>query len=685
MSRPIERVLARLAELSGRQPRRCGAGWMAVCCGHKGGREETESLSVAEAEDGKVLLNCHAEGCSYALIVAGLGMDEAELFPPREGPSGREKRASLSDPKVTLAAFAEFLRLPVRFLEEEGLENQAGGVSLAFRDEAGRHLFRKIRGHLTDKKLKYRYERGLAPGVVCPYGLWDLPQAREAGYLVLVEGETDRLTLKHHGIHALGMPGAATADKLEASHLRGIKTLHVVQEPGAAGELFVSKVAERLAAVGWGGDAFALRMSREQKDPSAMHKADPKSFKARFRELYQRSMRLDAPKVRDMFATLADVEDQATEFLWWPYLIKGGLNIVMGAPGEGKGQTTMAIAAAITTGAPFPGSTAERPPGNVMIFSPEDNIARVVAPRFRRAGGDPKRAHVFKFSEHDFTFNEDDRLRLEAAMDELDPEAVFFDPWAHFSGGVNTNDGDRVCEVLRPMSYVFERRNRTGILVAHTKKGMVPKALEALSGNTQVGAIVRSVVGIYPNPKRKPTPTVSHGLWTHVKHNYSPQGETLCFTITNGEDNFSRFEWSGTAGISAQDIASGTNGNGHHHGNGAGGGDGAAATEEAVELLRRLFLSTGQEQPSLNAGDVQRLAREAGVSRVALDRARARLGIENRWEGAGSASRILWYPAGGAGALRGEEGGGGDAASEPGVDEEDNASNQPGDGSEVPF
>lgn len=616
---------------------------MAVCPGHSGGKEQTPSLSVREGDSGKVLLNCMADGCSTDAVLSGLGMVVADLFPPKEEPSGRRDagKAKLSDPRVTLAAFADFLKLPAKFLEEQGLENHTGGVSLSFRDEDDKLLFRKIRKHLTDKKLKYRYETtGTA---VVPYGLWRLPDISKADnkYLVICEGETDCLTLWHHGIHALGMPGATTADKLLPEYVRGVEEVYILQEPGAAGETFVRQLGERLAAIGWTGTAKQVRMPDDDKDPSQMHKAGPGTFKARFRKLYTAAQPLDAPRIEDMFVTLDDVEEQAIEFLWWPYLVKGGLNIVMGAPGEGKGQTTMALAAAVTAGAPFPGSTVAREPADVLIFSPEDNINRIIKKRFRLSGGDGKRAHVFNFEVGEFGFEADDLIRLEAALDKWRPALVVFDPYAKFSENININNANEVGRSLRPLSAIFERRNITCVLVAHTKKGAVTQAIEGLSGSIQVSAIVRSVVGIYRNPKKRPTATESHGLWTHVKHNNSPQGESVEFTVTNGEDNFSRFAWGNLVGTSAQDIATGQSGGGG--GNGYGGDSSGGATEAATEFLAGMFESAGNGSGELSAADVQRLAREMGISQATLHRARTKMKVECKRVGFGAGSRILWY------------------------------------------
>jgi hypothetical protein len=71
-TRPIDRVLSRLEGV------RCsGAGWMAKCP-HHGDRQA--SLSLKEADDGKVLLHCFA-GCANADVVMRLGLSPVDLFP----------------------------------------------------------------------------------------------------------------------------------------------------------------------------------------------------------------------------------------------------------------------------------------------------------------------------------------------------------------------------------------------------------------------------------------------------------------------------------------------------------------------------------------------------------------------------------------------------------------------------
>src|SRR5690606_14689172 len=67
-------VLARLEGV-----KRNGTGIMARCPAHD---DREPSLSIAEGDDGRVLLTCHA-GCPTRDIVARLGLGMADLFPAR--------------------------------------------------------------------------------------------------------------------------------------------------------------------------------------------------------------------------------------------------------------------------------------------------------------------------------------------------------------------------------------------------------------------------------------------------------------------------------------------------------------------------------------------------------------------------------------------------------------------------
>ena len=61
------------------------------------------------------------------------------------------------------------------------------------------------------------------------YGLSRLQEARDAGHVVLVEGESDAQTLWLHRFPALGVPGASNwREDRDAAHLDGIDEIYAV-------------------------------------------------------------------------------------------------------------------------------------------------------------------------------------------------------------------------------------------------------------------------------------------------------------------------------------------------------------------------------------------------------------------------------------------------------------------------
>ena len=94
---PIDLILSRLERVKSTGPGR----WSACCPGplHNHG-DKNPSLSIAVGDDGRVLLKCFA-GCDVASIVAALGLELADLFPPRlithADPIPSHQRPKISD------------------------------------------------------------------------------------------------------------------------------------------------------------------------------------------------------------------------------------------------------------------------------------------------------------------------------------------------------------------------------------------------------------------------------------------------------------------------------------------------------------------------------------------------------------------------------------------------------------
>jgi hypothetical protein len=90
--RPLDLLLERL----GKYERRNGY-YMASCPAHE---DPKASLGVSEGDDGRALLRCFA-GCESSDIVAALGLEMRDLFPPSANGHRNGLRKASGEPTAT--------------------------------------------------------------------------------------------------------------------------------------------------------------------------------------------------------------------------------------------------------------------------------------------------------------------------------------------------------------------------------------------------------------------------------------------------------------------------------------------------------------------------------------------------------------------------------------------------------
>jgi len=189
-------------------------------------------------------------------------------------------------PGYTLDQYAEAKRLPREYLERQGLTDECywghAAVHIPYWDALKSEIAVRFRGSLNGE-AQFWWKPGTK---VAPYGLWRLESARAAGYVVLVEGESDCHTLWFHDIPTLGIPGAETWQEKWAHDLDNIPTIYVVIESDNGGEalrkrLASSSIRDRMRMVHLGDD----------KGPSGLYLKDPQ----RFRVAWQRALESAIP------------------------------------------------------------------------------------------------------------------------------------------------------------------------------------------------------------------------------------------------------------------------------------------------------------------------------------------------------------------------------------------------------
>jgi Protein of unknown function (DUF3987) len=182
----------------------------------------------------------------------------------------------------TVQLLAEHKRLAIDFLKRDvGLYDYGKSVAIPYYDAAGVQLFVRSRTTPPGEKNKTYQPKGVKPAA---YGRERIHKAHKAGYLHLVEGESDCWAFFFHDLPALGIPGCSNTNVLEADDLVGINKIFIHREPGQSGDTFLPGVQNKLAQLGYQGQAFELRMPDGIKDASDLHSDDPDRFKERLEE-----------------------------------------------------------------------------------------------------------------------------------------------------------------------------------------------------------------------------------------------------------------------------------------------------------------------------------------------------------------------------------------------------------------
>lgn len=95
-----------------------------------------------------------------------------------------------------------------------------------------------------------------------------------------------------------------------------------------------------------------------------------------------------------------DLTPEPYRWLWQYWLAMGKLHILAGAPGQGKTTIALAMAATITIGGRWPDGS-RCAPGNVLIWSGEDDPADTLVPRLMAAGADRARCYFIEGARRD--------------------------------------------------------------------------------------------------------------------------------------------------------------------------------------------------------------------------------------------------------------------------------------------
>jgi putative DNA primase/helicase len=332
---------------------------------------------------------------------------------------------------------------------------------------------------------------------------------------------------------------------------------------------------------------------------------------------------------------LSAIPNRELEWLWPGYFPLGKCVLLVGDPGLGKSMLTCDLSAPVSAGRTWPDGAQPVVRGDVLMLTAEDGVDDTVKPRVRAAGGDLDAVHVLTAvrtnggEERSFTLDIDAELLtydLDARAARGRPvRLVTLDPLVAFMGAVDTHVDAVVRRALTPLARLADDFRVTVLCVMHLNKSVQINAIYRTGGSIAFVAQARAVFAV----TRDMVPGSKARLLLPIKMNLAPEPPALRF-LPGGTPP--ALEWDAEP-VGEVDLEAALRG--HHDDD----HDDRPATqlERATDFLRAELRAGPRESEELLGA-----AREQGISKRTLERAKSMLGVKSDRDGFGPEGHWYW-------------------------------------------
>jgi hypothetical protein len=303
------------------------------------------------------------------------------------------------------------------------------------------------------------------------------------------------------------------------------------------------------------------------------------------------------------------IKEQPITWLWDGFLPSGKLTLLAGAGGTGKSTIAFSFAAIITTGGEWPDGTQCKQPGNVVIWSSEDDPADTIKPRLMAMQADTQRCYNIaphidaEGNKQPFDPSRDmDKLREQVALLPGGVSLFIVDPIV----SAVTGDMNKANDVRRSLQAIvdFAAEQECAVLgITHFAKGTAgKKSDERVIGSQAFAAFARMVL-----VAAKENNTLDTGGFSYTVQMVQGKARSGKLLETT------RILWGEALEGSSRSILAEV--------------EGGEQTDDSAIGRAKQLLTNLLAQGAMYATEVESAATELGVSKMTLRRAREALKI----------------------------------------------------------